>query len=33
MSIKSGDKRPTKSGAGLTEKGVKSIVDKTPEVN
>mgnify|MGYP003109636374 FL=1 len=30
MSIKSGDKRPTKSGAGLTEKGVKKYRRQNP---
>ena len=30
MSIKSGDKRPTKEGAGLTEKGVKKYRRQNP---
>ena len=30
MSIKSGDKRPTKSGAGLTKKGVAKYRRQTP---
>jgi|TARA_R110002124_G_scaffold227308_1_gene392589 hypothetical protein len=30
MSIKSGDKRPTKSGAGMTEKGVKKYRKNNP---
>ena len=30
MSIKSGDKRPTKSGAGMTAKGVASYKAKNP---
>ena len=30
MSIKSGDKRPTKAGAGLTEKGVKKYRRQNP---
>lgn len=33
MSIKSGDKRPTKSGAGMTKKELLNIVGKIPALN